>query len=440
MPGMRVEETAEALATAFLAVKRHLEREESLKAGLYEASRTRKPSVNALRLARKILHIYAVEEPRISKFLENALRGEEVEWDAEVLLKLLAAAFSSGLELGEPEKIVMELRRNLKKFWPESVEPWIGLTRSIAYGVAEVSEAERYPRWFVKMLRVILGRGEAERLMRFQDENKPRTYVVLNKLLKPAEKILEEAEKAGIELNPDRRLPGIYVLEKAADTRALTRLVRKGLLLIQDFSSYYAVFAADPKPGETVLDLCAAPGTKTILMGISMLNNGLIISMDSSIQRIRTHLKRVRRAGLKIVEEIAADATADLPLRIQADLVLLDPPCSSTGLFWREPTYRRSIKPRHVRMFARLQAKMIESAAGHVKKGGRLIYSTCSVSLEENELLIEDFLKRHPEFELSRIEPELGSDGLRGLRKARRLYPHRDLCNGFFVAKLTKKW
>jgi 16S rRNA C967 or C1407 C5-methylase (RsmB/RsmF family) len=212
------------------------------------------------------------------------------------------------------------------------------------------------------------------------------------------------------------------------------------LLLIQDLSSYYAVYVLDPRPGQRILDICAAPGSKTILAGIRMRNWGLIISMDSSISRLKAHLKRVRRAGLRVVEDLAADATALPPVRLEADAVLLDPPCSSTGLFWREPIYKQIVKPRHVKMFARLQAKMLRSSASRVKRGGHIIYSTCSISLEENELIIEDFLKIHPEFELVDLEPRLGVDGLRGLVEARRLYPHRDYCNGFFIAKLRRRW
>ncbi len=437
---MQAEETAEALLTAFLAVKKHLEEEESLKAGLYQVSRAYKPSVNALRLARKMLHLYAVGEERASKILEEALEGEEIEGDAEILLRLLITAFSAGLELGDPEKLVIALRNAMKSFWPESVEPWIGIIRPVAHGLVRALELENYPRWFVKMLNRVLGRDEAKRLMKFQDENKPKTYVVLNTLMGTEEEIIEETEKSGIKLTPDKRLQGIYLLEEALDTGKLTRLIRSGKLLVQDFSSYYAVQAVLPQPEMKILDVCAAPGTKTILMGVMMRNRGAILSIDSSVQRIKTHLRRVRNAGLKIVEDLVADATATLPLNFEADAVLLDPPCSSTGLFWREPVYRWSVKPRHVKMFARLQSKMLESSAKHVKKNGHLVYSTCSISLEENELLIEEFIKKHPEFELSVIKPELGSDGLREMSEARRLYPHKDLCNGFFVAKLKKRW
>jgi len=437
---MRVEEAAEAVLMAFLAVKKHLKEELSLKAGLYEASKAYKPRMNTLRLARKILHIYAIKEAATSPILDEVLRGGELGEDARILLELLISAISSGIELGNPEKLAIALRNTMKKLWPKDVEPWLGIIRTLVKEELEVSQPESYPKWFVRMLYRVLGRSEANKLMAFQDENKPETYVALNTLLASEQEILEEVEKAGIDLVPDKRLEGIYVLKKVADTRKFIRLIRKGLILVQDFSSYYAVLAADPKPDMKVLDVCAAPGTKTILMGIRMRNKGVIVSIDSSIERIKTHLRRVRKAGLRIVEDLVADATASFPLNLKADLVFLDPPCSSTGLFWREPVYRWSVKPRHVKMFAKLQTKMIERSAEHVKEGGFLVYSTCSISLEENEMLLEDFLRRHPEFELSEISPRLGLNGLRGLSEARRLYPHRDFCNGFFVAKLRRKW
>ncbi|RLF98762.1 MAG: hypothetical protein DRN47_04915 [Candidatus Wolframiiraptor sp.] len=437
---MRIEETAEAVALAFLAIKRHLEAEISLKAGLYQVAKPRKPGVNVLRLARRLLHIYAVEENRISPVLDEILMGGEVTEDSKILLKLLISGLLAGLDLGDLEKLVMTLRRVLKSLWPGDVEPWIGIVRAISRRAVEIPKLENYPPWFIKFLYRILGREEAHELMRFQDERKPVMYAVLNTLMSQTSDLLSEVERAGIDLEPDPRLPGIYVVKMVEQTRKLVKLIKRGILLIQDFSSYYAVYSAGLKPEMRVLDVYAAPGAKTVLMGIQMRNRGLIVSVDSSLERISTHLKRVRKIGLKIVEDVAADATIPLPFNFKADVVLLDPPCSSTGLFWREPAYRWMIKPRHIRMFAKLQAKMLENSAKHVRENGLLIYSTCSISLEENEILLEDFLKRHPEFKLAEVEPALGSGGLRGFSEARRLYPHRDLCNGFFIAKLVKRW
>ena len=434
---MKAEEVAEALTISYLSAKKHLEEKISLKSALYMVSRSRKPGLRALRLARKILYNYSIDSYWANELLEKlGLEGV----DEKIILGLILVSIKSGIDLGDPEPLIRALRRSMRKLWPQSIEPWIGLIKSFKHFKEIFPTPPSYQPWFIRLLYRVLGREEAWKLIRFQDENKPRTYVVLNTLLSSAERILEDADKAGVKLVKDGRLPGIYILERAEDTRSLTALIRAGYLLVQDFSSYYTVYVADPKPGQIVLDVCAAPGSKTILMGILMRNRGLIVSIDSSVKRLYTHLRRVRRAGLRIVEDVVADATIQHPLRIQADLAILDPPCSSTGLFWREPMYKQMIKPRHVKMFAKLQAKMLDSIASQVKPGGYIIYSTCSLTLEENELLIEDFLKKHPDYELSEVDPELGSPALRGLEYARRLYPHRDYCNGFFLAKLRRRW
>jgi 16S rRNA C967 or C1407 C5-methylase (RsmB/RsmF family) len=436
---MNVEEVVDAVSLAFAAVKKHLEQEIPLKSALYESFQAYRPAVRALRLSRKMLHIYALGSYQAFSLLRRLSR-EELDQDSMILLSLLLCSIQAGLDLGDPEELVRALRRIMGRLWPRGAEPWIGLIRSIHQVGLNLQIHPGYQPWFIKLAARVLRRFEACELLRFQDENRPRTYVALNTLLAPSENILEEAEKSGVHLLPDRRLPGLYMLERAEDTRSLISLTRRMLLLIQDLSSCYAVHALDPRPDQRVLDICAAPGSKTILAGIRMRNRGLIISIDSSISRLKAHLKRVRSAGLRVVEDLAADATVPLPVRLEADALLLDPPCSSTGLFWREPVYRQIVKPRHVKMFARLQAKMLKSSAPHVRRGGHIIYSTCSISLEENELIIEDFLKIHPEFELVDLEPRLGVDGLRGLVETRRLYPHRDYCNGSFIAKLRRRW
>ena len=433
------EDSAEAIALALKAIKIQPDLGSSLKSRLYRAAREVKPSLNALKLARRMLHLYAINRGRVRRFLGELL-GEELSDDGRMLLELLTSSLVSNLHLGRPEKLTLNLRRVLSKDLIEEVEPWLGIIRSIKEGVIELPEGENYPRWFINMLRRILGKEEAENLMKFQDMARPPTYFTVNKLLSREGEVLRSLEEAGVEFSEDERLKGIYIIKSMKRSRRILELARKGLIMIHDLSSYYTIKVMDPKPGDTILDVCAAPGTKTILMSIAMRNRGEIISIDSSPTRLRTHLRRVRRAGALIVNDILADATKPLPLNLKADIVLVDPPCSSTGLFWREPIYRWTIKPRHVRMFARLQAKILENSSRHVKPNGMLLYSTCSLTIEENELILEDFLKVHPEFYLEEVYPELGDRGLRGLSEARRLYPHRDRCNGFFLAKLVKRF
>jgi 16S rRNA (cytosine967-C5)-methyltransferase len=116
----------------------------------------------------------------------------------------------------------------------------------------------------------------------------------------------------------------------------------------------------------------------------------------------------------------------------------LDPPCTSTGSFGKSPSAKWRLTRRSVDKMAEIQWQMINSCAENVKSKGTLIYSTCSITVEENEILIERFLKWHPDFSLTEISSKVGLPGLRGMEKCQRLYSHIHQCNGFFIAKLLK--
>jgi len=143
--------------------------------------------------------------------------------------------------------------------------------------------------------------------------------------------------------------------------------------------------------------------------------------------------------GVKIAEPVIADACAFLPLSLEANIVILDPPCTSTGVFAKQPSAKWRLRPKSVEKMAAIQWRMINNCAEKVVSGGALTYSTCSVTVEENEMIIERFLKVHPEFTLTEIRPKIGLPGMRGLTKCQRLYPHIHHCNGFFIAKLQKQ-
>ena len=214
---------------------------------------------------------------------------------------------------------------------------------------------------------------------------------------------------------------------------------KEGLFYIQDKASCFAAEAADPKPGNTVFDVCAAPGAKTTYLAQLMQNNGAIYSVDFSNRRMKVWKKETARMGIKIAQPVNADACVALPFDTQADLVILDPPCTSTGIFAKQPSAKWRLRPKSVEKMAAIQWKMIDSCAEKVASGGALTYSTCSITVEENEMIIERFLKVHPEFTLAEIEPKIGLPGLRELTKCQRLYPHIHQCNGFFIAKLHKE-
>jgi len=143
--------------------------------------------------------------------------------------------------------------------------------------------------------------------------------------------------------------------------------------------------------------------------------------------------------NVKIAEPVLADACVSIPFMLEADLVVLDPPCTSTGVFAKQPSAKWRLTPRSIEKMAGIQWRMINNCAERVKVGGVLTYSTCSITVEENEMIIERFLKRHTEFSLTEIKPTLGAPAFGGLSKCQRLYPHIHESNGFFVAKLQKQ-
>ncbi|MCL6579968.1 MAG: RsmB/NOP family class I SAM-dependent RNA methyltransferase [Candidatus Bathyarchaeota archaeon] len=188
----------------------------------------------------------------------------------------------------------------------------------------------------------------------------------------------------------------------------------------------------------TILDVCAAPGAKTTYLAQMMQNRGCIYSVDYSTRRMKVWKNEVDRMGVKVAEPVIADACNALPFFMDADIVVLDPPCTSTGAFGKLPSAKWRITKRSIDKMADIQWQMLNNCAEYVKAGGTLIYSTCSITVEENEMLIERFLKCYPEFSLNEITPKIGLPGLRGMEKCQRLYSHVHQCNGFFIAKLLK--
>jgi 16S rRNA (cytosine967-C5)-methyltransferase len=307
----------------------------------------------------------------------------------------------------------------------------------------EMSDEERValstfnPLWFVKYCFRLLGRSEALEFLQRAAWPSP-VYLRINTLRASEENILRKLEKEGVRIERVSKLSYTYRLLDVEKPLIRTRSFREGLFYIQDMASCLAAEIANPEPGATVLDVCAAPGAKTSYMAQLMQNQGRIFSVDYSKRRMNVWRRQMKRMGVKIAVPVLADACRPLPLRLSAELVVLDPSCTSTGAFGKTPSAKWRLTKRSVLHMAQIQWKMLQQCAEHVKEGGHLIYSTCSIMLEENETLIERFLKWHPEFTLAETKPRVGLPGLRGQTKCQRLYPHLHNCNGFFIAKLLK--
>ncbi len=295
-----------------------------------------------------------------------------------------------------------------------------------------------HPTWFVKYCFRLLGRKEALRFLEKATEI-PSTYVRINTLKASEEKLLKRMEDDGIVLEKAQQLKYMYRVVKSRKPFIRTRSFRDGLFYVQDKASCLAAEIANPQVGATVLDVCAAPGAKTTYLAQLMENEGAIYSVDYSRRRMEVWRRETKRMGVKTAAPIVADARKPLPINLSADLVILDPPCTSTGTFSRIPSAKWRLTKRSMLGMAKFQWEMLDRCAEYVKEGGFLVYSTCSITVEENEMLIEKFLKWHPEFKLVETSPRMGLPGLRGQTKCQRLYPHIHDSNGFFVAKLLKE-
>ena len=295
-----------------------------------------------------------------------------------------------------------------------------------------------HPTWFVKYCFRLFGRTEAISML---DGNlrSPPTYIRLNTLKGDEKEILEKISEDGVKIQKVDGLKHAYRVQGVDRPLTKTSSFKDGLFYIQDKASCFAAEVANPTEGMTVLDICAAPGAKTTYLAQLMQNRGTIYSLDYSRRRMTVWKGETERMGVKIALPIIADACNPLPLTLEADLVVLDPPCTSTGDFAKLPSAKWRLTRRSVDKMAEIQWKMINNCAEHAKPGGTLVYSTCSITIEENEILIERFLKWHPEFSLTEVAPKIGLPGLRGLEKCQRLYTHIHECNGFFIAKLCRE-
>jgi 16S rRNA (cytosine967-C5)-methyltransferase len=390
----------------------------------------------------------------IDKFINAQLKEKELsEYNIGIQAFLRMFVYQTrvtrkwqGFDLKEAEHIAKLGRAILGWETLCEVEPILGflLTQKVEPILEAATDEETialqtfHPIWFVRYCFEHFGRADA--LTFLQGNLKPpETCIRLSTLRATVEEILAKLEAEGVKVEKVEPLSHTYRVLSAKTPLNRIDTYRLGFFYIQDKASCFAAEAADPKSDQTVLDVCAAPGAKTTYLAQLMQNRGVIYSVDYSKRRMKTWRQEVGRMWVDLAEPIIADARNSLPFNLEADVVILDPPCTSTGVFAKLPAAKWRLTPKSIQKMADVQWMIIHNLADKVKSGGALVYSTCSVTVEENEMIVQRFLEMHPEFSLADIKPDMGLPGLLGLEKCRRLYPHLNRSNGFFVAKLRKK-
>ncbi|NPE09894.1 MAG: RsmB/NOP family class I SAM-dependent RNA methyltransferase [Asgard group archaeon] len=215
---------------------------------------------------------------------------------------------------------------------------------------------------------------------------------------------------------------------------------RNGKIFIQDKASVFAVTALDPKPGDIVLDACAAPGMKTHLVWELMKGNGCLLANDISYNRLKSAQLRFRSIGAKNIDWINNDSTKTSILN--ANKILIDAPCTSTGIIQSHPSYKWRLNKKWLFSIMTIQNKILEGIISSYseKPGTEIVYSTCSVLPHEGENQIDSILER---YNIDLLEgPKQGSVGYANYectQKVRRFFPHIHETNGFFIARFRIK-
>ncbi len=278
-----------------------------------------------------------------------------------------------------------------------------------------------HPAWLVE--RWTAHRGEADTRRLLEGNNQPaRTFARVNTLVAEPDKLLERWRNEGVDYDFRRYdwTPENLVFE----LRAHPPLHRLGSLLagwfyVQDPSTLLAPHLLDPRPGDRILDLCAAPGGKCTYLAQMLENDLRLVAVEPSParrQRLEENCRRLCAEGQTVA------ALADAPFR-EFDRVQVDAPCSNTGVIRRRLDLRWRLRPSEIARLRQNQLALLEQAAPVLRAGGRLVYSTCSLEPEENREVVDTFLGSHPEFHLVRD---------------RELFPPQSQTDGAYVAVLEK--
>jgi 16S rRNA (cytosine967-C5)-methyltransferase len=293
-----------------------------------------------------------------------------------------------------------------------------------------------FPTWLAGRWVARFGREEAEQLMLAMNTRPPLT-VRVNRLITSPDRVARRLrEEEGLGSEPTRWAPEGLVVEHGRPP-GQWKVFADGEVVPQDEASMLVTHLLDPRPGETVADVCAAPGTKTGHIAALMANRGRVIALDRDLQRLAGIHESTARLRLAIVETHGGAVEALAPRFAEScDRVLVDAPCSNLGVLRRNPDVKWRRSPEDVVQARRHQQDIVAAAAGMVRPGGVLVYATCSLEPEENDDVVRGLLHARPEFLVDRppgtFPIALDADGML------RCLPHRHGTDGFTACRLRR--
>lgn len=291
-----------------------------------------------------------------------------------------------------------------------------------------------HPEWLVRELMEEYGRENTEKIL--MADNAPTAMTVQVNTLKTTPRELKAAlESLGVTVCECPYLSDALYLGNTGSLESLSAF-QNGLFYVQDAAARFAVLASGVKPGDTVLDVCAAPGGKSFAAAVAMKDRGVVRAFDIHEKKAALIEKGARRLGLDIINVSVGDARIRIPeLEGTADVVLADAPCSGLGVIRKKPDIRYK-DPGELDRLPAIQLDILKNAAGYVKPGGRLVYSTCTILRRENEDVIGEFLRLRRDFETAEISlpAPFGKH-----ERYTTILPGQGDTDGFFICVLRKK-
>ena len=316
-------------------------------------------------------------------------------------------------------------------------EPEYDPTNGIADPIERIAVRTSHPPWLIGRWVAAFGAEEAEAFAA-SNNHIPSVAFRLNPSRQAsgaAAMVIDQLKATGAKISESRIAPGAWRVE-GVNGALLRSLAENGAIYLQDEASQLVAHALGVCRGERVLDVCAAPGSKTTHLAALAEDQAFVIAGDIHEHRLRVVGEAASRQSLQSIRRVAFDAAAGVPFADGTfDRVLIDAPCTGTGTLRHNPEIRWRITPTDFAELAARQQGILAGAAGAVRIGGLLVYSTCSVEREENESVIEEFLRTHISFKQVLVET---SKTLLVEGGAARTWPHKHDVDGFFIAALVR--
>ena len=304
--------------------------------------------------------------------------------------------------------------------------------------IERLAVSESHPRWLVERWANELGAEDAAKLLA-ANNLRPALALRVNPLRSDRDRLLALFAEKGVEASAGPLSPLAVVVPDSGPVRELPGYA-EGHFAVQDEASQLAPLIVGPQPGELALDVCAAPGTKTLALAALMNNQGTVVAVDANAERLDRMTAEIDRLGVTNVVAVTADATA--PLRLPGrftdalfDRVLVDPPCTGLGTIRRRPEIKWRRGPSDIAALADKQRAILQHAAARVKPGGTLVYSTCTLTREENEEVVAVL---HPEFEAVDPAPPASAASL-VKDNVLRTWPHIIGADGFTLMRFLRR-